>query len=181
MELIGFPEEFLGQPHSSAWHRKGPSAGISLHISSYVGAQGEHWSGTHPGPSVSGSEFSCLLLSFLAPTHFHCRAWGFGVPQGSLTTQHRRSALACSGARTSTRLPSAKCGPASALPCMIAFFSPLPLLLPSRYRGNPVRSRSLHQRTRHFLCLIFHPTGSQRGGSGPCSRHSAVSGGLFWS
>ena len=107
MYLIGFPEELLGQDLRQCLDRKGPSAGILLCIGSYVGAQGEHWAGPHLGPSLSGSEFSCLLLSFLVPTYIRFRVWGFGVPQGSL---HRHSALACSGAPTSTRLPSVTCG-----------------------------------------------------------------------
>lgn len=84
MYLIGFPEELLGQDLRQCLDRKGPSAGILLCIGSYVGAQGEHWAGPHLGPSLSGSEFSCLLLSFLVPTYIRFRVWGFGVPQGSL-------------------------------------------------------------------------------------------------
>lgn len=108
MHLIGFPEELLGQDLQQCLDRKGLSAGILLRISSYVGAHGEHWAGPYLGRSLLGSEFSCLLLSFLVPTYIRFRVWGFGVLQGSL--HHPAQTLACSGAHTSTRLPSVTCG-----------------------------------------------------------------------
>ena len=68
------------------------------------------------------------------PTYFRFRVWGFGVPQGSLSTLHRHSALVCSGAHTSTRPPSHVWRPRQPL-CALSPSSPHPCFCPPSISG----------------------------------------------
>lgn len=103
---------------------------------------GEHWAGPYLGRSSWGLSFLCLLLSFLVPTYIRFRVWGLaapGVPSSPCTDpctqwcpRQHTTALCHVGTHTS-----------SSVPYHFLLFS-LPLFLPSKYRGNPMRSQTLH-------------------------------------
>lgn len=57
MDLVGFPEELLGQASQQCLAQERAICWYLLHVGSSMGAQGEHWAGPHLGPPSRGLGF----------------------------------------------------------------------------------------------------------------------------